>query len=327
MPERFASAYAGMTVAVTGAGGYVGGALTAALVQAGATVVRQSRRPLPPRPGCLDIQAEITDPLLWSELTSRAATIFHLAGETSTYAAEKDPAASLAANVIPVLHLIQAARQQPTPPTVIVAGTVTQVGMPHHLPVDENVIDQPVTCYDLQKLTAERHLKLAASQGILRGACLRLANVYGPSPNANGAADRGILNKVVRAALAGNPVTIYGDGGHVRDYIHIDDVVAAFLAAGRRPEAVNGRHLLVATGQGTTLGEAFTLAAQLAGAVAGRQPVLRHAPWPDGMSPIEFRHFVGDPRALAAATGWQPRIGLAAGLRMTVNAFANEMSA
>lgn len=321
MTDGFAGAWVGRTLLITGASGYVAGALAAKLSAAGGRMIRLSRSQLAPVPRAEDVVGDVTDAALWHQLAPRVDAILHLAGETSAYAAERDPAASLAINVVPVLHAIAAAAAAPNRPMLVIAGTATQVGLCESLPVSEAAVDNPVTVYDLHKLFAERHLLLAASRGDVRGCCLRLANVYGPGPNVNGAADRGVLNKVVRAALAGKSITVYGDGSHIRDYVYLDDVAEAFLAAAAHPDTASGHAFLVASGQATRLGEAFGLAAERVALVTGQTVPVLTAPWPDGMLPIEFRNFAADVSALTAATGWRPRVGLAEGIDRTISAF------
>ncbi len=324
MADGFAALWAGRSVLVTGASGYVAGAVAARLSAAGGRMIRLSRRRLEPLSGAVDVVGDIGDAELWHDLAGRVDAILHLAGETSFYAAERDPRASLDANVVPVVNAIAAAAAAPNRPVLVVAGTVTQVGLTEALPVNETAPDNPITVYDLHKSCAERHVLLAAARGTVRGCCLRLANVYGPGPNSNGSPDRGILNKLVRGALAGQPITIYGDGSHIRDYVFLDDVVDAFLAAAAHPDAVCGRAFLVAGGRATRLGEAFSLVAERVTALTGRTVELRHAPWPDGLLPIEFRNFVADVSALAQATGWRPRVGLSDGIDRTIHAFLQD---
>ncbi len=84
-------------------------------------------------------------------------------------------------------------------PIVLFAGTVTEAGIPSRLPVDEDAPDDPITIYDRHKLMAEQDLKAAAVNGDVRGATLRLANVYGPGARGQ-RADRDVLNRMIKTA-------------------------------------------------------------------------------------------------------------------------------
>ena len=316
----FLDRYAGKTVLVTGGGGYVGSALIAALSNHAGRILRMSRHQLPSLTGVEDVIADPRRKDAW-ECAAQADVTFHLAAETSVYAAATDPEASLAANVVPVLHALAALRPGAA---LIAAGTVTQFGLTTQLPVTQASPDHPVTVYDLHKLMAEKHIALAVAEGKARGCLLRLANVYGPSPVMAGSADRGILNKVVAAALASKPVSVFGHGNYLRDYIYIDDVVAAFLAAGVSGRAQDGTGWIIASGTGHPFGEAFRLAVRQVALITGTEVPIGSRDWPPGMSPIEFRNFVGDSAAFSEATGWSPTTSLVEGIAKTIAAFQAE---
>lgn len=316
------SALAGKTILVTGARGYLGSTLVATLAkECACSVLGMSRQQFMPFPGTVAICGDPRRREAWS-IVQDVDVIFHLAGETSTYRAEENPAASLEANVLPMVLLLEACRRCHSGhvPTVILAGTATEVGAPTALPVNESVPDQPITFYDLHKLTAERHLALAAARGWIKGGTLRLANVYGPAMTAAGSADRGILNRIIRQALKGGPITIFGDGSQLRDYVYIDDVIRAFVAAA--VSALGGRYYLVGSGVSCPFGKAFRMAARLAEEKTGRPVQIDERPWPAETSAIEFRNFEADTSRFSGLTGWRATTALDKGIRKTVEAFA-----
>lgn len=316
LPSRLLDAYRGRCVLITGAGGLVGGAIAHILADVECRLVRLARRPLTPLTGAARVETavgDITEPGTWQEAAEQADVVFHLAAQTSVYAARQDPAADLRVNAGGLLNVLEAVRRGGRRGHVVMAGTVTQAGLAPRLPVDETLPDQPITFYDHSKLTAEGYLKMYGREGWSSGASLRLSNVYGSGPDTS-RADRGVLDKVLARAAAGEPVFVYGDGMWLRDYIHIDDVASAFLHAGAFPQAVDGRHFVIGSGVGLRLKDAFALAIDVAAARTGRRAVLEHQAPPENLSPIEFRNFVADPRAFIQATGWAPRITLRAGL-------------
>jgi UDP-glucose 4-epimerase len=149
---------------------------------------------------------------------------------------------------------------------------------------------------------------------MLHACTLRLSNVYGygqASINAN----RGILNVMINRAIAGEPLTIYGDGVYVRDFTHIDDVVEAFRLAIAKPAICDGRSYVIAAGQSVTLAQAYALIAETALDCTGRRAEIRHVAEPADLHPIERRNFVGNSQLYSTLTGWQPRFDLAAGIR------------
>src|SRR2546422_7739890 len=99
---------------------------------------------------------------------------------------------------------------------------------------------------------------------------------------------------MIRMALAGRPLTFYDSGEWLRDYIHVDDVVVAFVAALDYPDAVNGRHWIVASGESWKLRDAFDLIADRVARRTGLRVPVEHVDTPAELSPIERRSFVAD---------------------------------
>ena len=272
------------------------------------------------------IAGEIGDRKFWEKVLPGADFVFHFAAQTSVYAADQDPAADWQANVLPMLSLLQACRDSGHRPMILFAATATQFGLPEQVPVNESQPDRPVSIYDRHKILAEAYLEHYVRMGWACGTSLRLANIFGPGP-ASGKADRGILNVMMRRALKGESLALYGRGSQMRDYLFVTDAIAAFIAAAAHRDAVNGRHFVLASGEGHTIAQAFQLVADRAALLTGRQVPVTSVPPPPGLSPIEDRSFVGDASRLRAATGWAPRVSLSAGIDLTLQSLLAEQSA
>ena len=124
---------------------------------------------------------------------------------------------------------------------------------------------------------------------------------------------------MVRRALAGERLNVYGTGDWLRDYVYVDDVARAFVLAARHPDAVNGRSFIVASGQGVTVADAVRLVAELVGERTGRRVEIAHVPPPAGLSALETRQFVGRSDAFRDATGWSPTVSLREGIKRTID--------
>lgn len=310
--------FSGKKILVTGGGGFIASALIAKLSDIDCELVRLLRQPGAPEPTSgrarvRDVVGDARSAELWSALPDGMDVVFHLAAQTSTYQANRDPRADLESNVVPMLLMLKACQDRGLKPAVIAASTVTICGLPARLPVDESFPDIPVTIYDLHKQMAENYLKYHVRSGTVTGASLRLANVYGPGPRSS-RADRGILNQMVGRALRGEALTVYGSGEQLRDYIHVDDVVRAFLLAAVNAEALGGQHYVIARGEGHSIAAALRLVTDRVAARTGRYaPVVSVKP-PPGLSPIEARNFVADVGRFAGMTGWQPCYSLDRGI-------------
>lgn len=316
--------YESKIVAVTGASGYLASVLIDALKETAAGILRVSRSDLPAISGAESLKSDPRSKDCWENIVAKADVIFHLAGNTSVYAAAKNPADSLNSTVLPITHLVAAAQSAGRRPRVVFASTATVYGLTSDLPVAEDAPTAPITNYDLHKLFAEKQLGLASDQGILEGVSLRLANVYGPSSSTTSADDRGILNKITRMALRGGNLQLYGDGNYLRDYVYVDDVAQAFMAAGAGKEVV-GRSFNVASGKGITVRDAFHLVAERVERVTRKMVHIENTPWPEGADPIEFRNFVADITGLQNSAGWHPIISLNQGVDWMIEYFSNNI--
>ena len=314
---------------VTGASGFLATNLIKELSGVMCYIRRLSRcsSPFMPVSGSAvieDMTGDITGEEIWQSALEDIDIVFHFAAQTSVSAANDDPVTDFAANVLPLLHLLETCRRKRLHPVVLFAGTVTEAGVTSGFPVDETHSDNPVTVYDLHKLMAETYLKYYVRQGMVRGAALRLANVYGPGPASSGA-DRGILNRMIKKAISGEALTIYGHGNYMRDYVFVNDVVDAFLYAGADIDRLNGRHYIIGSGEGHTVAEAVHLIAKCVEEKCGRAVPVEYVDPPEALSPIEERNFVADTKNFSSATDWTARASLAEGIDLTIDYFSGIM--
>jgi UDP-glucose 4-epimerase len=269
-----------------------------------------------------NIEGDIRDPAIWESLINGVDIIYHFAAQTSITVANRNPLSDLEINVIPILRLMEACKTKNAKPILIYSGTVTEAGFTPILPVDESHADRPITMYDIHKLTAENYIKHFTIEGIIKGAILRLANVYGPGPKSS-QADRGILNQMIGRAIDGANLTVYGDGTFIRDYVFIEDVALAFIAAAQNIDRVNGHHFLIGTGKGTTIREAFqSVAERVALRTKKKVDVVSVHP-PADLPLIESRNFVADISSFERLTGWTPKTSLAHGIDKTIDWYSS----
>jgi UDP-glucose 4-epimerase len=314
--------YAGKGVLITGGAGYLATNLVHVLKESECRIVRLDRpqavfEPIRGAAQVEDIVGDVRDPSGWESLVENVDIIFHFAAQTSTYVANADPPVDLNSNVLPLLRLLEVCRLRGWRKKILFSSTVTIVGLPEKIPVDESFPDHPVTVYDLHKMMAEQYLKYYVKQGVVSGTILRLANVYGPGPSSS-RPDRGILNQMTRRAISGEALTVYGRGEQLRDYVYVEDVVLAFLQAAMHMDQLNGKHFVIGSGQGYSIAAAMRLIADRVALQTGKRVAVEHIDPPSPQSLIEFRNFVADPGRFKLLTGWDNHYTLAQGIDQTI---------
>jgi nucleoside-diphosphate-sugar epimerase len=310
-------------ILITGSSGYIASGIVNALSSVDCTIFRLSRDisrlvPVHRTARMIDLEEDISSRSDWGRHLETIDIVFHLAAQTSSYKANEDPLGDLKINFLPALNMLRACETKGFRPTIVLVGTVTEIGLTNRFPVNEKHYEEPITIYDIHKLMAEKYLLYYAGRRIVNGCVLRLSNVYGPGPESS-SADRGILNLMVHKAIAGKPLTIYGSGEHIRDYIYIDDVVRAFLLAAAHIDKTNANHFVIGSGTGHSIAHAVNLVAERVFAKTNFLVDVVHVDPPSHLSRIEERDFAADITKFSACTGWKPFYSLDKGISRTID--------
>jgi UDP-glucose 4-epimerase len=271
------------------------------------------------RDGIEVIEGDLRDqPLVEKHIAGRQL-IVNLSGQSGAVRSMEDPWTDLDVNLRGNLVLLEALRARNRDAKVLFAGSRLQYGHVDHLPAGEDAPQQALCLHAIHKQTVEKYLELYRRLFGIRYSVARVTNPYGPGqPSAR--TSYGVINRMIHLAIADRALTIYGDGTQLRDYVHVDDVVAALVAMAASP-AADGRAYNVGSGTGTKM---VDLAAQVI-AIAGRGRI-EHVEWPPLAQQVETGDFVADVSLIARQLGWQPAIALHDGLEQTV-AFYRRMGA
>jgi len=297
---------------VTGGAGFIGSHLVDALVDRGHEVLvvddlsTGERRNLNPAAHFheLDIRSPQAAQLVRLE---RPDAIFHEAAQMSVSRSVREPLFDAEVNVLGTLNLLEAAREHPC--RFVFASTGGALyGDAEVLPTPETYDAHPVSAYGVGKLAVEHYLHFYGFVHRLDHVVLRYANVYGPRQNPHGEA--GVVAIFCRALFSGRQPIINGDGLQTRDYIHVDDVVSANLAA--LESTVSGT-FNVGTGRQVDVNQLFQLIVDRAGVPCHET----HGP----ARPGEQRTSALDSAAARKSLGWDARKSLEDGLVETVEWF------
>lgn len=223
-----------MTILVTGATGFLGSALCRELRRRGAKL-RAAARALPEGSDLADVDWRILDLAGtpdWPALLDGVTTVYHLAWSSIPASAASAPVQDLTVNVGGLVGLLEAARSLPDIRIVFPSSGGTVYGRPDHLPTKEDHPKRPVSAYGVAKSTAEAYLELYRASHGVNSIALRISNPIGSGQKP--AKGLGVVTHFARAALAGEPLVLFGDGLIIRDFVDIADVVEAMIRAGER---------------------------------------------------------------------------------------------
>lgn len=302
-----------MRALVTGGAGFIGSHLVDALVAEGHettvldNLVRGARERVPAAARFVELDVE--DPGLHSVIADGAFdAVFHLAAQIDVRVSMQDPLTDARANVLGTVNLLQAVSRAGVARTVFASSGGTVYGDTDILPTPEGHRCAPESAYGASKLAGELYGDMFRRIGGMSFVALRYGNVYGPRQDPHGEA--GVVAIFASRLLRGEPAIINGDGKQTRDYVYVDDVVRANLAAARCDATgplnigtavatdVNRLHALLAAASGSTL-----------------SPV--HGP----AKPGEQRGSALAVDRARAELGWSPVVDLGEGLRRTVESF------
>jgi len=303
------------TICVTGGAGFIGSHVAEALVAAGHQVLivddlssgRKENVPDGAELAVLDVRSEEAGRLL---VDREVEILVHHAAQMDVRRSVEDPVFDADVNLLGFLSLLEAARGGALRQVVFASTGGAIYGEQETFPADENHPARPVSPYGVAKLASERYLFFYHCQYGLDATCLRYANVYGPRQNPHGEA--GVVAIFSRRLLDGDQAVINGEGLQTRDYVYVDDVVQANLAALGRPgfEIYN-----VGTGVETNVIALFGHIAEAAGIDA--TPV--HGP---GMAGEQHRSCISSKR-LFDELGLAIETTLSTGIPATVDWFRN----
>ena len=300
----------GSRALVTGGAGFIGSHLVDRLLTDGHEVCvvddlsTGSATNIPPQ--ARFERVDICDPGSLEDVVAgfRPEVVLHAAAQTDVRRSIREPDFDARVNVLGGLNVLRAgvaagARR------IVCASTAAVYGNPDHLPVSETDPARPISEYGASKLAFEHYLGAYAARGLIEYAVLRYANVYGPRQRAEGEA--GVVAIFTRQMLAGDPVTIFGDGTKTRDYVYVGDVVDATIRAAARPLGV-----VANVGWGREVSDLELFRAVAAATGYTHQPT--HAPDRRG----DIARICLDAAAARRTWDWRPSVSLQEGVRRVV---------
>jgi len=240
-----------LKILVLGGAGFIGSHIVYTLRKEG-----YSLRILDRQPHQLDmngiefVTADISDVLAISEALVGIDVVIHLVSTSVPSTSNNDPISDVNGNLINTIKILELMRQSDVKRIIYFSSGGTVYGLPQVTPMSETHPTEPICSYGIVKLAIEKYLQMYVTLYGFNATILRPSNPYGPGQRHLGV--QGFIGTCINNAIKKQPLTIWGDGSVIRDYLYIDDVASATLAAIKHEK--NGIYN-ISSGHGFTLNE------------------------------------------------------------------------
>jgi UDP-glucose 4-epimerase len=300
-----------MRVLITGGAGFVGSALAARLIEHDHTVVAlddlTTGDPRRLGPEVLFTRGDVRDvPKLWT-LLQGVDCVYHLAARVRVPESIHYPSDYNAVNVGGTVAVMEAMRDTGVR-RVVFASSGALYGEQAQQPIAEGQAPHPNSPYGVSKIAAEYYVTTLGSLYGIETVSLRIFNTYGPGQDLPPSYPP-VIPHLLKQALTGGSLVLFGDGSQSRDFVLVDDVVDALLAAATATD-VDRAVINIGSGREVSINE---LARRIARVTGKRANLLYNRGQSGGVSRL-----VADVSVAQRLLGWQPRTDLDEGLRLTL---------
>jgi len=245
---------------------------------------------------------------------ARFEIVFHLAAQMDVRKSVADPIYDAEANILGGINLLQACKNHDVKKVIFSSTGGAVYGEQVSFPAPEDHPLNPVSPYGITKVAFEKYLFFYKREYDIDYICLRYANIYGPRQRGDGEA--GVVAIFFEKLLSGQRAVIFGSGNQTRDFTYVGDVVRSNLLAA---EYDGCGAFNVGTAIETNINTLFDRIRETIGA---SQPQI-HEPAKPGE---QFRSVI-DYSAIKKTMGWEPRVNLKTGLRLTAAYFKSRVTA
>jgi nucleoside-diphosphate-sugar epimerase len=303
-------------VLVTGGAGFIGSHIAAKLASAGARVrviddlSTGHRENLEEIGGAIDFtEASLADEAVTRRVLEDVELVFHEAAIPSVPRSVENPRETHRACVDATFSLLLAARERGVR-RVVYAASSSAYGDQPVLPKREEMRPDPLSPYAVAKLVGEYYCQVFTRSYQLETVSLRYFNVFGPRQDPSSQYS-GVISRFISALMSNGQPVIFGDGEQSRDFTYIANVVDANLRAAETTTGV-GRVINVANGARITLNELLQV---LKGITGRADAVAEYREVRAG----DVKHSLADITQARELLGYEPRVGLEEGLRLTMD--------
>lgn len=221
-----------MKCLVLGGRGFIGSKVVTRLLERKWEVVvfARKRELFPPKlpAGSMLIEGDFLSEKNVAEALRGCDACVHAITSTSPQSANDDPVYDVQSNLLPTINLLRLLPASSVKKFVLISSSGAY-GKPQYSPIDESHPTNPIGSYGTTKLAIEHNCAMHEALHGMDYAALRVANPFGPGQKIEN--QQGAVGIFMSNILSGEPITIWGDGSSVRDYLYVDDVANAVAAA------------------------------------------------------------------------------------------------
>ena len=222
-------------ILVTGGAGFIGSHLCDALLAAGYSVRvvdnlstgQRDNLPLDD-PRLQLIEGDVADAALMRRAVTGCQAVAHLAAVASVQASVDDPVSTHQSNFIGTLNLCEAMREAGVKRVLFASSAAIYGNNGEGVAVTEDTAKAPLTPYAADKLASEHYLDFYRREHGFTPAIFRFFNIYGPRQDPSSPYS-GVISIFTERALAGRPITVFGDGEQTRDFFYVADLVPLLI--------------------------------------------------------------------------------------------------
>jgi len=301
---------------VTGGAGFIGSSIASALASSGARVrviddlSTGYLENLDEIGGNIDfVKASVADENALRRALEDVELVFHEAAIPSVPRSIENPRQTHTASVDSTFSLLLASKEKRVR-RVIYAASSSAYGDQPTLPKREDMLPDPLSPYAVAKLVGEYYCQVFTRVYKLETLSLRYFNVFGPRQDPSSQYS-GVISRFISALLKDQSPVIYGDGEHSRDFTYIDNIVEANLKAAETNKGL-GSIINVATGQRISLNQLLKEIKDLTGKVHVNADYQKPRAG-------DVVHSLADISRAREFLGFEPRVGLREGLKLTID--------
>lgn len=293
---------------VVGGNGFIGGHLVERLLEKDQAVRIYGRGPGEYRTvpaGAEYVEGDLGNYGLIREAVSGMEVVYHFVSTTLPKTSNDDPVYDVRSNLVDTIQLLEVCVEAGVRKVVFASSGGTVYGVPDAVPIREDHSTDPISSYGIVKIAIEKYLRLFHHLHGLDYTVLRISNPYGPYQNP--ASQQGVISVFLHRIYTGRPITVWGDGSVVRDYLYVSDLIDALEAVSSTE--TEGKVFNVGSGHGVSLKELIGLMTS----VLDEQPVVEYLP----SRALDVPASVLDVGLARRELGWEPKTDLREGIART----------